>query len=156
MPNYDLISNKAENALSAFITDNLPASLSGAQIVTLDDDTELQHPCVMLKAETATERIFGHGIYDIELTVTVMHQADDTTDDTHKAAAGDLFSELADFAAVEAALNKPDGADSRTVADFHVYSVRLGSVSHEIQEDERNRTATIEVSLVCQGKDVNP
>lgn len=156
MPNYDLITNKAEDALIGYITANLPLGLSGVQVSKLDDDTARVMPFVLVKAESAEERVFGHGIYDVNVSVTLNSQADDTTEAAHKQNAGHLFSELADFAAIKTALNKPSGTDSRTVTDFHVYNIRLSGTQHEMDGEEAVRMAVIAVQLICQGKDVAP
>lgn len=154
MSDYSLVTDKAALAFQAYLDANRTADLPNTFAIRVGEEPDArQTPCAIIYARAAPERIKGRGVYDVELVIDVISQADERDPSLHRARAGAVVAILNDIRGVCTALNRPQvGGDARTQKDFNCFNYFL--INFEPEVEDRKYTARITLQVTCQGMDI--
>jgi hypothetical protein len=112
-------------------------------------------PCVIVYAESAEapeEFPSGTGIFEVDLKVFVLTQADDEAVEDQNQRVRAVTEALMDGERVPAWFNVPEaGEDERPVKDLHVYDVQEEAFTEG--RDERHFGDVLAFRVICQGVD---
>lgn len=147
------ISRRVEQAFAGYLDDSGDyGDFTILEAANSADPVDL--PVLVVEAEdegTPDDMPPGTGVRMIRLRVTLEANAHDTARATLDDAMQDVMGEVLDLAAVQAALNKPVGTDSRTIKPLHIYWIDMDGTDTELTEDRWSYT--LEAVVTAGGHD---
>jgi len=147
------IKRKVELALQAFLSGT--PGLGDAPVLAGHRAGTRTLPCVVVYGEKANENDDfppGTGVFDVQVKVFVLTQADDEDITAQDDRVEAIRVALYDSARLRAALNAPASShDHRVVRDFHLYD--LIETSCDEGRDDRHFGEVLNYTAICQGVD---
>ena len=103
------------------------------------DEPTRQLPCCVVECSGGNERIKSTGIYDLDFSLSVMHNADDTDREAHETTAAEIYNYCTDTAGLTSFNN---------TVDAHIYDIFPAQLLSD--QDSRNWQSTLTLQMVAQ------
>ena len=145
MADYTPLHRKLQLAIAAY----LGAVVEGVGVVAAEHDDKAPLPRIVVNCDALREVEPASGIFGGTVEITVVTSADDASVEDNLSIAAAAQSELADEAAVLAALNA--GAQSRPVSDLHIYELWPSGMRTEAAD--RSVRTRLDFGVVAMGID---